>query len=770
MKEKYLQFIASFLMVLVLTLPFYTTSVYAAINQASVKGSDGVEGFARANDFLNFNVQASLFNATVANSQVLLGSGTQFDRCTASANNSYECTLRFPGNGTAPFEAKSVPFTINLLKGDNTLDDSESSNITIDDKAPQVELTSQSTFSSQQNVVINYDVTDFACDDPSCSGKCVGIKKIKFYTNDSALQQEINPTTSSCSIKSSISIDPKTFNNGQNSVFAKATDKFDKVSAETSVTFNVDAASPKIIQDSFTISNFGIRIDSFSLNSAPAVVNINISGSDLDLNSVTADLSALNPSANLKNVKASCAFVDDGLSICKWLIGLNPKTPGLKTIVINASDTLGNKESATINKQLALDDKGPVVQSLSTSETAAQILAKSSGNTVIAVFDEATGLSPNQIFLHIDDIKAAATSCAKDATWACIWNNVNFGSSKSKISIEPDTTDILGNAVSETFSADVVIDNKPPVLKSMNISPVGGLAQAFQGFPKIGDKIFVVASLTEDNDVSAVADFSKFISGASKAAGSCQRAQADEHTCTWDADANTINLQSNDLITFNFSDNAGNTLIVTKSFKTYGLENATVPDFWTSTVQCSPSTIDRQLGPLINQRVFCQASLTQKSTTKPASTVFIGPAACSGSSIVQSVDTLNTGAGSTSPIVKITFNKDDFRVDSANLTCSFSIYSKIGSGTTITQNPEIENVNIPVQFSNLPIGELSSDVQRKIDDAKDEAEGIYKTIGTLNKVMNVAKKICQLLHTIYNIVSVLYFVAHALNLADIAAQ
>src|SRR3989338_9471674 len=113
-KEKYLQFIVSFLIVLVLTIPFYTTSVYATISKVTVKGSDGIESYAKATDFLNFNVQASITNDTITNDQVVLGSNIQFDRCTASISNGSECTLRFPGNGTEQFEAKSVPFTINF--------------------------------------------------------------------------------------------------------------------------------------------------------------------------------------------------------------------------------------------------------------------------------------------------------------------------------------------------------------------------------------------------------------------------------------------------------------------------------------------------------------------------------------------------------------------------------------------------------------------------------------------------------------------------------
>ncbi|MDP3765568.1 MAG: hypothetical protein Q8R04_03580, partial [Nanoarchaeota archaeon] len=351
-KENYLQSIASFLIALVLTIPFYTTSVYATINKVTVKGSDGIEGFAKAIDFLNFNALVSISGDTITNNQVALAlsPGIQFDKCTASLSNGSECTLRFPANGTDSFEARSIPFTINLFKDDETLDDSKSSTLTIDNKAPQVKLSvSQSKFSSKQNVVVNYDVTDFACDDASCSGKCVGIKNIELYTLDGAFRQSIDAATNDCNIKSSISVDPKTFNDGKNSVFAKATDKFNKVSSETSVTFTVDSTPPSVVTNSFEILRKGVSLSTFSSLSINVDVLVNISGSDLNLTSVTADLSALNPSQNLKNTKALCTPVKDGLSTCKWAIELNPETGGLKTIVINTSDTSGNREGVAIN-------------------------------------------------------------------------------------------------------------------------------------------------------------------------------------------------------------------------------------------------------------------------------------------------------------------------------------------------------------------------------------------------------------------------------------
>ena len=123
--ERYLHFIASFLIVLILTIPFYTTSVYATINKITVKGGDGILGYAKVNDFLDFSVLASIFNDTVTNDRVVLGSGIKFGTCVTPTSNNSECILRYPGNRTQPFEAETISFTVNLFRSDKTLDDSK---------------------------------------------------------------------------------------------------------------------------------------------------------------------------------------------------------------------------------------------------------------------------------------------------------------------------------------------------------------------------------------------------------------------------------------------------------------------------------------------------------------------------------------------------------------------------------------------------------------------------------------------------------------------
>ncbi len=754
-KEKYLQIIASFLIALVFSIPFNVSIVFAAINRISVKGSNGIEGFAKSNDFLNFNVQASIANNTITKDQIFLGSDIKFDSCSQLPSNAFECALKFPGTGTSSFESKPLPFTINLYNDSSKqkLDDSKSGSVIIDNRAPQLKLTvSKNKYSGQENVVVNYEATDFACNDQSCTGKCVGIKKVDLLIDKSS--KSIAPNTTNCNFKSNISFDAKTLKDGENTVTAKAIDNFDQASQEISAAFTVDASPPIILANSFAIIRKGISLSTFSPNSVPVEVTVNISASDLNANSVTANLSALNPS--LKYVKASCTPVGNDLNICRWPIDLNPGTSGTKAILINASDLVGNKASITISKALALDDKGPVVLSLSTSTTKDdKVFAKPAGSTVTASFNELTGLSADEVFLHIDNSKKAAASCDKEANWLCKWNNVEFGSSaKASISIGSDTNDILRNSVSEAKIIEVIIDGKPPVVTGISLSSVGTISETNPDLFKIGDKIFVEANVTEENDLTAIADFSKFIKNAKRVAGSCKILQEDKQVCSFLTDA--ITTQASDVAAFNFTDIVGNQVLIAKPLQTLGLEEAKTPDFWKSTTDCSPKAVDRQLGPLINQRVYCNVKLEPLSASALPKTVFIDQASCTGNgkNLVQNIETFNRETGSTSPIIKITFKKDEFKINEANLSCSLAIISRVGD--KITKNPELETANISIKFYNLPLGEVSDNVQKKIDDAKKEINKFWKLIGTMNKVVFYSKKICQVFGIIYNVVAVYY--------------
>ena len=157
-KNKHIPFVAAFLIVLVLTLPFYTSVVYAtptnppidgsaSINNIIVKGSSGIGGFAKQNDYLDFSASVISGNGTITKERLSLGSSIKFSSCSASIDG-FVCILRYPSSGKQDFEARLIPFTINLYKNDGTIQESKQGNVIIDNKPPQITLSAAKKFSS----------------------------------------------------------------------------------------------------------------------------------------------------------------------------------------------------------------------------------------------------------------------------------------------------------------------------------------------------------------------------------------------------------------------------------------------------------------------------------------------------------------------------------------------------------------------------------------------------------------------------------------------
>jgi len=749
-KKIYLQFIASFLIVLMINFPFYTANVFASINSVSAKGSDGIEGFIRDEDFVDFTVTASISGETLTEDQVILGAdpGVKFTNCKPAVSGS-DCTLRFPDSGKESFEAKQIPFTINLFKSDGSIDDQKSGNILVDNRAPQITLgINKNKFSGGGIAEITYQVTDFACSNPSCEGKCVGIKSIEISANSDfsvsggSFSQTIEPETDECTVEDTIPVDLATFGDGLNSIFARATDNFDQVSVGQSVSFDLDSSSPTVLVSTFAIVRQGFTISTFSDNKVSVDVMVDILEKDLDTDSVKGDLFSLNPSDNsLRNKIASCAAVEDDLHTCKWTVEYAPGSEGIKNIIVTAMDLAGNEVTTTISKQLTKDDEGPVVQSLVTDSTRdGQSYGRPSGNTVTAVLDETTGLVGDDVILHVGGTNLQADECIKSSDWTCTWSNVRFGLSDTvTISIKSDTKDILLNPVISEESIEVSIDKTIPVLSGIRIEPIGGIQEVIPGLFKVGDKIKVEANkveanITDDSQISAKADFSNLIDGATDlVADSCDSVENDDYKCVWITPR--INKADSGEIVFTFTDVAGNSLTEEREIDIFELDETEVPNFWEHTVECSPRSLDREIGTLINQRMYCEVKLEKKNSRDRISTVLISNLDCTDpDSILSSFEVFNTETGSTSPIIKLTMDKDDFRIDNSSIDCSIDIFSMNEQTRKITKNVEIENVEIVLRFYNLPLGEFSKGVEEKIREAKKSASGIWETIGKLNNL------------------------------------
>ncbi len=334
-----------------------------------------------------------------------------------------------------------------------------------------------------------------------------------------------------------------------------------------------------------------------------------------------------------------------------------------------------------------------------------------------------------------------------------------MGSGEAEASIGDTSTDILGNRASP-FSQVFTIDSSPPVIGRVTIVGIGGLTGQVGEFITIGDRIGIAMNVTEDTEIAAVrANLSVFIPGASSDRGTCEHLNGSSFFCTIVSDS--VERAATGVVKITVTDAAGNTATANQTVQTFGAINDSAPNFWMSSVSCSPKALDRQLGPLIEQRAYCAVALQPRSGRGSPRTVGISLAGCTGdqSGLLQAVRLFNANPGSTQPLIKLILKRDQLAINELKTSCTLNIFTL--SGGAITRSPEQEIVPITLKFFDNPLGTLDEGVQKKVDAAMDATKGINALIGTLNKIMRIAEDICRIFQVIYNTINLLAFVVNA---------
>ena len=765
MRQRSKEFIACFLVMLVLTLPLYMADVLAdgQISSVKGKGKDNAVGVIRATDALTVEAEIIGLLGAAVPSNLRLGSSNVFDSCSQTVNGSL-CRVRFPSSGDQNFDAKEMPFTVTLYEGEAILDTKPGS-VVVDNKKPALSFSALSSADvGNEDITFSFTATDTACDDASCSGKCSGIKKIEFFSLDNSFVDTVNVNTRSCTYSCSFVKSSSSFSSGATALYARVYDMVNQVSSTSSISFTADNSGPVILPSSLQILSNGKDIRHFKQGSAVSVtVKVNLSDNSLNSNSVYANLYDLNPSdASLKSSKGSCVSFGN-ISTCSFSIALKLDTAGVKQLRFNASDNKGNKESAIITRTFSVDSTGPSILALQSAGTTVQgqSFAQSTSDIVAIISESGSGVSSGSMFLNVNGAKISASSCN---VTTCVWKSVNLGSGDVDVSIDPSSSDVLGNKAL-SFSQVFTVNSQAPTIRGVVISSVGGLSGSASQFIKIGDRIGIEANVTEDTQIgSARADLSQFIPGASSVSGNCAYSDGNTFLCSWLSDP--VQNAVSGSVTLTITDAAGNSATQSQSAQSYSASNDLDPNLWSSSVSCSPRTLDRQLGPLINQRAYCTVNLERRSTSGTLKTVSTTLSGCTGdqSAILQNAELFNAQPLSTTPLIKLTLKKDQLALSELRTSCTLNIIS-LQNGA-ITSNPETEVVPITLQFFDNPLGTLDAGVQADIDEAKAAAEGIWGMIGVLKDIMTVLSKICQLMGILANLMYLGYFIALKMSVSD----
>ena len=733
---------AMFVMSLVLALPVYSSLAMAGLSNLEIKGIDGVNGYVRRQDFLDIKAIVSLEGDSVITSNQVRFGGINFDSCTAGAGG-YVCTLRFPPSGYTDFNAESTPIFVSLYSDDNILRYAAEGAVVIDANKPAITLFRAVPNSTNGGGVnFEYSIVDYAYYRRD-TGKCSGIKSISI-TNPAGAASTININAADCAYSGSFIVNASNITSGSYSYSAKAYDRFNQESDIKSASFTVDNVAPAIISGSFRLTDSrGNQLGYVSTSGLAVTVKVDASG---DVYWAEGDFTGLGGAKEI----AYCEQASINVSTCRFDFNVFIYEAGAKNMSITVYDAAGNSNSAKFSKTFSIDSVKPVVDSIMAGFVYEnQLYSKAYGANFTASITEAeSGLVPGKVKLHITDpfnkalVKIINPNSCEEG-WACIWRNVDlsgFGDIAT-VSIESDSTDAAGNKF-DKYSANIVIDKENPVFQSAEVKAIGGTLPAYE-YIKTGDSLEVSAIIIEDGPfVKAYADFSNFVSGAAKAEGICIDIGGNKFKCSWTAGPINVPGYKNAAINFAFEDIAGNKGTGSKSIVVYGLDVQQAPNYWTNSVDCMPSKVDRATTALINQKVFCKVNLKGSGEVLSLS---LGQ--CEGDTgQVEAIQLMNSQNGSTTPYINVLLQAQEYLVNKLTLKCSLNILSKVGQ--MITGYSETEDVMLNINFYNMPLGEYSAELEEKIDDAKDFAWYLGDWVDWAAKIERIGSRICGLYSTL----------------------
>ena len=501
---RYIEPISIFMICLVLSLPFYSASVFAqttGLTNVKVQGSDGYEGVVRdKDDTFTFSARACISAGVEVNKEKVRLWGTSnstgfpFSSCTAIGDGcSYDCSFSRNMSDYSNICPSKDDFDVNLYKEDGSwLDDKEVEAI-CDSKAPFISVNLDGNDPTYYKTDSNVTFILFIRDDADGIG-CVGIKNAVFKAAGYTKNIDINSAQNVCTYSSTLKELASSFNEGTVNLNVTAYDYFGQNFTKT-LSFTTDFTVPQIVLDSFEIKNTaGNEIDYFSPQNVKLKLIINITdGTEVDSSTVIADLSNIGGSSS---ATTTCNTITSSKLQCEYSniqYYLNESSFS-KTITVNASDTAGNSkaQSISLSKSLNVDSTAPLISGLRLTDTSGNDIKDKwlggenfSAYVYVNITENEIGLDQSTIYANLLELNPEQSSYSSKAKSSCeaitntnitkcrfdITVDVNGSGSASK-SLVFNASDLAGNNAETTLSLSNVFkkDSTKPLISGLSIT------------------------------------------------------------------------------------------------------------------------------------------------------------------------------------------------------------------------------------------------------------------------------------------------------------
>lgn len=734
-------------------------------------GNNGGNGFIKSNDDLNLEVDAEISGDTqISIEQIVFNDGNKrplAGSCSRISGNLFNCTSIIK-------DVDAGEYRVDLFSDDNkhnfltaSPEDSKIFNLTVDDISPELTyLNVTPRFSKDGKVKILFNAKDYlrfisqggvVVGDTSV---CSGVKSVDFVVDGVSVSSKkysgiCDTGLDSFDFQFSGSVDFK-----EVKVEAKVADFTGHSTIPKTAYFYVDNKKP-FFQGFKILDRNGFELTHLRSNDQRnASIILSILGddvlgvSDVDVSSVIVDLSKLNPAFSRQSV----VKVDEKSYSSDFVI-VNPQDC---EVSVEVKDVVGNDLREAQKCNLPVDNKKPLIKFIkSLKQNAKGDFVLGSNSSIIVEledFDDANnsgiGFMGRNVFLNLGQLglssRAKADSCSKNnAVWECVWNVSPKSEGKKTVSVDPSSSDDLGNVVENKASLQFLVDKKSPVVHNHFFSVAHEAGRAgLGGLVVSGDEISY--SLNVSDVDRAFANFSSI--GGDLVKGACYQNNTDSF-CDFSSDVFATGPYTAN-ISFELFDLADNKVSYSAGLLVYGLENDPNPDFWKSSISCTPDFVSTSLAKVQNFPVFCHVKLSPIVQGSSLDTASIrGDCPSTTARYVNDAKLINAHSGSKDPYFLITLYRRDFWNNSISFDCELDITSKRSGKIT---GIEKEKVTVDINFKDVKDPYTVS--KEETDKAIKKADDFMDWLDGVNKVVRDSEELCSLKQTFSNVIGVLYWI------------
>lgn len=751
-KQTCLRMLSIFIGVLIVSLPFYVSDVYAqSLNIVKNSGQDEVEGYLRKkNDIWTLQVEASVPSESVSPEQLILNNDPRFDFDTCvSTLGGYLCTYTYDYSGGDLGVERAYPMEVDLYDslGVEVLE-TETTTTVVDGSAPEITALNivQSGEAEAQVSMIVEERPD----------NCVGLDRVEVYDADeNVLLRSVSFTSSMVEFKCGQNeIDlAATFPAGGSTTKTGKVVVYDKLghSSTASDVLRYDYEEPVIRQGTLKLGDFGdyIPSGSASLNVSIEIVE---DGDFLDVMGSSSAWGWLDEEAVCEKTNLSA-----NIFTCVWE---NIDVQMSESVNLQLEVTDGaNEVSETVFKTYTFDATAPLIEFFGTKDFDGTIYANPGSNTIRAVFDEGeSGMEADSVRANLGDLdpnKAfsfPADYCSEaSGTWTCVWEDVRNKRDYSPANIYlTQAEDRAGNEATGEPSANLVLDSEGPEITDIDVGAIG--LEGLVGFFKSNDRLQINIVAEDEHGIEAWVDLSDVVNSfppGFEHENKVVEAQCDlvnNTNSTYECVAFTPRIKSGhdpsadiEVIVKDF---AGNEVTEDYPIEIQALEQELNPDYWfVDDISSSPSAIDIDTVKLIPQNMFYAVSL--KTTVPNVEVNGIAIDDCEGDVDKLEVPfVVNSVPGVETPYVVLQLKPFTDTVEKLNFNCTINVYTR--RGTKAITVPEKESLELNVSFYKSQLGAEFDALAEKIETSKDRAEtGFFGTIGAVKDILKVAQMLCQ---------------------------